>query len=324
MIDQPATQKVVVGLIKDAMSASSESESEASEADAMEVDEYGRVQGEAHTSGALDFGAAASLLSSEASASSLFTLQQLLQRDDCGAIGEALSTFAFRVLRREAAAVRVADAWVAASPTLGEVFRAFRLRGGPADDAKTLGCFRALGALLPRLDAPKAGAVWFACARDWGPQIQKCLRRTHVALRHAALHLLEACVVHVRAPAARVALRWIDDEDETWAALCKSFGRSAAKHTRPPAKHGRGHRGGGGGESERKGASTRQLCVRLCAGVLKFGDSEAREAACREGGVARTVVSGLGDDPRGFRRPVLGVPAKPGTSRARSHRSRFG
>ena len=316
-----------MGLIKGAMSASSESESEASEADAMEVDEYGRVQGEAHTSGALEFGAAASLLSSEASASSLFTLQQLLQRDDCGAIGEALSTFAFRVLRREAAAVVVADAWVAASPTLGEVFRAFRLRGGHMDDAKTLGCFRALGALLPRLDAPEAGAVWFACARDWGPQIQKCLRRTHVALRHAALHLLEACVVHVRAPAARVALRWIDDEDETWAALCKSFGRSAAKlQTRgnPNAKRGKGRGGGGEGEGERKGASTRQLCVRLCAGVLKFGDSEAREAACREGGVARTVVGGLGDDPRGFRPPVSGVPAKLEDSRARSHRSRFG
>ena len=287
----------------------------------MEVDEYGRVQGEAHTSGALDFGAAASLLSSEASASSLFTLQQLLQRDDCGAIGEALSTFAFRVLRREAAAVRGRGRRGSRRHRRSEKSsgRSASAAGRPttprpwAASAPSARCCRA--STRPRL-GPSGSP-----ARDWGPH-PKCLRRRRTS-RSATRRSTSSRPASSTSGRRRRASPCAGSTTRTRPGPPSARASAVGGETRGLLAHGRGH-GGGGGESERKGASTRQLCVRLCAGVLKFGDSEAREAACREGGVARTVVSGLGDDPRGFRRPGLGGPAKPGTSRARSHRSRFG
>ena len=166
------------------------------------VDAYGRVAGEAHTAAPLEASRAARLSGLE-SASSLYALQQVLQRDDGAATGDALSAFARGVHGRDAAVLAVADAWAARSPHLGELCRAFRARCGPSDDAKALGCLRALAALLPRLPAAGAAAVWATVAREWGAACQKSLRRTHVALRQATLGALEVCAWSVGAPAAR-------------------------------------------------------------------------------------------------------------------------
>jgi len=213
------------------------------DAEGRAVDVHGRLLGEAHTSSALD-GSTASQLDAAAAASSLFALQQILQRDDAAQTAAALDALARGVRSRDAAAVATASAWASSSPRLAELFRR---RNSREDDASTLAKYRVLAAMLPTLADPVA--AWSFAARDWGSFLQKHVRGSHAALRRAALELLEAASLRGRGAAA--AARWVS---ERWNDLA---------------------------ELRRARDGARQPCVRLCAAILRGGDAARRVSNAR-------------------------------------------
>lgn len=132
------------------------------------------------TTGQIRGGDVASL-GGEIASSSLFSLQQVLQRNDTKAIGAALSSLAARVQRRDIAALRVLDDWIASSPRLAELFHAHRLTT-PGEmsgdrDVKLLGVLRTFSYLIPRVKNDEhARDVWHQVAREWASSFLRCFR----------------------------------------------------------------------------------------------------------------------------------------------------
>ena len=96
-------------------------------------DEHGRLIGEAHTSGRLR---GADMLDASEAASSLFALQQVLQRDDAPATTKALRALTNGIRARDANAKQTCAEWARSSPRLAELFHAYSAPGGRDADAK--------------------------------------------------------------------------------------------------------------------------------------------------------------------------------------------
>ena len=75
-------------------------------------------------------------LDETASTSSVFALQQVLQRDDGEAIGRALGHLSARVAAKDQGATAVLEAWVASSPKLAELSRARGLAAKKRDNER--------------------------------------------------------------------------------------------------------------------------------------------------------------------------------------------
>ena len=128
-------------------------------------DEHGRLIGEAHTSGRLR---GADMLDASEAASSLFALQQVLQRDDAPATTKALRALTNGIRARDDNAKQTCQAWARSSPRLAELFHAYSAPGGRDADAKTAACFRTLATMLPLLPKPDAMHCWALAAKTWG------------------------------------------------------------------------------------------------------------------------------------------------------------
>ena len=85
-------------------------------------DEHGRLIGEAHTSGRLR---GADMLDASEAASSLFALQQVLQRDDAPATTKALRALTNGIRARDDNAKQTCAEWARSSPRLAELFHAY-------------------------------------------------------------------------------------------------------------------------------------------------------------------------------------------------------
>ena len=97
-------------------------------------DEHGRLIGEAHTSGRLR---GADMLDASEAASSLFALQQVLQRDDAPATTKALRALTNGIRARDDNAKQTCAEWARSSPRLAELFHAYSAPGGRDADSKT-------------------------------------------------------------------------------------------------------------------------------------------------------------------------------------------
>ncbi|KAJ1452091.1 hypothetical protein M885DRAFT_329642 [Pelagophyceae sp. CCMP2097] len=210
-------------------------------------------------------------LGSDAAATSLYALQQVLQRDDADATAAALGRLAQNAAKKDEQALEVLDGWVRSSPRLAELFRA---HAQCKTDTHLVAMFWCLRQALPRIrDDGAALEVWRRAANDWN--VIRSLRRTSVC--HAALEAVETAIVRVGAAAARWTVRALG-ADDVWQQM---------------RQHQRNNRGG---KEPTKGATTRQRCVSLASTIMRFGDTETRIAAMETGGVAASLLAKLGDD----------------------------
>ncbi|KAJ8611183.1 hypothetical protein CTAYLR_003567 [Chrysophaeum taylorii] len=201
-------------------------------------------------------GSDAGELGGEALSSSLFALQQVLQRENGEAISAALNSLATRVLRRDAAAIRVVDAWIASSPRLTELFRAASLF--PEEPTAVLRAFRCAFARI-RNDE-HARDAWHRVAREWGAMVARCLRGREAGV---ALEALESAVRRV-SEAARVVASWLAgdaDRASAWSELAA-----------PPPRTKRSDR-----------QANAQRCVSLATALLRSKDRVAKLAVLDEG-----------------------------------------
>lgn len=134
---------------------------------------------------------AAATLQANVAVSSLYAVQQVIQRGTSEAIAAALGELASRASRRDREALRVVDDWIAASPRLAEIFQC------RPDDA----VLRMFIVLLNRMD--DAREVWQRVAREWRAMAGKA----------RAIEVLDAGVRKVKAPAARTAASWLTQAD---------------------------------------------------------------------------------------------------------------
>ena len=187
------------------------------------TDAYGRLIGEAHTSGRLR---GADMLDASEAASSLFALQQVLQRDDAPATTKALRALTNGIRARDENAKQTCQAWARSSPRLAELFHAYSAPGGRDADSKTAACFRTLATMLPLLPKPDAMHCWALAAKTWG--LVRALRSSrHKDSRRAALEALEKGALC--GTGSQQVLRWLGEDEKTWLSLCSARGKEGTR-----------------------------------------------------------------------------------------------
>lgn len=222
------------------------------------------------TTGRMRGGDAAGL-GGDAASSSLFALQQVLQRDNSKAIASALASLVSRAYRRDYV---VLDEWIRSSPRLAELFskgsRDTELSGDR--DARLMSTLRTFSVALDRIsNDDHARDVWHRVSRDWSGIFVRCLRgggAKHVGLCHAALDALQAFVRRVGAPSARVVASWMAgdaDGASLWGELVR------------PTKH----------------TATRTKAIHLTATILASTEKEAKLAVLDEArGIVPLILNG--------------------------------
>ena len=236
--------------------------SEMAEDAAMEEarDEHGRLIGEAHTSGRLR---GADMLDASEAASSLFALQQVLQRDDAPATTKALRALTNGIRARDANAKQTCAEWARSSPRLAELFHAYSAPGGRDADSKTAACFRTLATMLPLLPKQDAISCWALAAKTWG--LVRALRSSrHKDSRRAALEALEKGALC--GTGSQQVLRWLGEDEKTWLSLCSARGKEG----------------------------TRTKCARVMSAVARSGTKDERRDACKL--LLPALLKGLEED----------------------------
>ena len=202
------------------------------------------------------------MLDASEAASSLFALQQVLQRDDAPATTKALRALTNGIRSRDANAKQTCAEWARSSPRLAELFHAYSAPGGRDADSKTAACFRTLATMLPSYRSRTPSLLGAGC-KTWG-LVRRCVLpdikiRDEPPWKHWR-----------RAPSAVLvrskSLRWLGEDEKTWLSLCSARGKEG----------------------------TRTKCARVMSAVARSGTKDERRDACKL--LLPALLKGLEED----------------------------